>query len=59
MKTVKITIKHGKARVEVDGCQDASCSEITEAIERALGSGGGDKEFKPEYFQQRSQEQSQ
>lgn len=58
MKTVKITIKDGRAVVEVDGCQDASCKDITEAIEKALGSTSS-TDYKPEFFQERSQDACQ
>jgi len=58
MKLVKITIKDGRAKVEVDGCQDSTCKDVTEAIERALGKTES-TDYKPEFFQERSQDACQ
>lgn len=58
METIKVVIENGKAKVEVDGCVDDSCQQITEAIEKALGT-CKDKQFKPEAYQSGGQQQWQ
>ena len=58
MQTIKMTFKGPKAKIEVDGCQDASCAELTAAIEKALGVAES-VNHKPEYYQETQQGQQQ
>ena len=34
---IEIFIKDGKINIEVSGVEDATCTQITQALERALG----------------------
>lgn len=46
---VELIIKDGKVSIEVSGVNDASCAEITRALEEALGMVESVQQ-KPEYF---------
>jgi len=51
MKTIDITIdESGKTIVEANGFTGSSCTDATQAIERALGAVSHDTK-KPEYYQ--------
>ena len=51
MKTIEITIdESGKTIVEANGFTGSSCTDATQAIERALGAVSHDTK-KPEYYQ--------
>ena len=51
MKTIEITIdESGKTTVEANGFTGSSCTNATQAIERALGAVSHDTK-KPEYYQ--------
>lgn len=50
METIAITIKEGgKVTVEVTGVKGRSCTELTRAIENALGA--GKQKLTPEYYE--------
>ena len=47
--SIDIVIKDGKINIEVDGIEDASCAQLTQALERALGT-VEEVTHKPEYY---------
>jgi hypothetical protein len=49
MGEIIIKIKDGKTHIEVTGVEDASCADITAALEQALGE-VEDVQRKPEYY---------
>ena len=58
MSILKVTIKNGTAKVEVDGIAGQSCKGLTGNIEKALGV-SQNPEYKPEYYQEEGQQQCQ
>ena len=47
--TIEIFIKDGKINIEVSGVSDASCADITAALEKELGE-VENVQHKPEYY---------
>lgn len=59
MPEVHVTISpSGETKVEAKGVSGAGCSQLTKAIEAAIGSATADVK-KPEFFQQSSQQSNQ
>lgn len=46
---IEVRIKNGKVSIEVSGVDDASCADITRALEQDLGE-VEDIQRKPEYY---------
>lgn len=58
MAIINVTIKNGKAVVEVQGAAGQGCTELTKKIEDALGT-STNSEFKPEFYVQGDQGEQQ
>jgi ribulose 1,5-bisphosphate synthetase/thiazole synthase len=58
MSVIRVVIKEGKAVVSVEGHEGASCKDLTQRIEDALGT-GGELQAKPEFYSNESEGQQQ
>ena len=51
--------KQGGVKVKVDGCSGPSCSDLTKALENALGKTTGDEKTSEYYEEQQTNENRQ
>ena len=59
-KRIRVTISPlGVSTIEAEGFTGQACAEVTKKIEQALaGSGGFEREFKDEWYQEESAEEN-
>lgn len=58
MRTITMKFNGDSVKIEVDGCVDGSCKQITEAVEKALGT-ATNIDYKPEFYQAQEEYQQQ